>query len=931
MKCSTLLRVGTLGLAAFTTAICPAYAGEDDPTQAIRTLETIIITTQKTEETLLEVPIAVSAFDSNLLDKLNLESGAELQFAVPNFQASQGNFTDGSLGIRGILNAAVAPSSDPSIGAHFNGLPTNFTPLLETEFYDVERIEVLRGPQGTLYGRNATAGVINVISAKPVGEFTGYLKAGYGSYDMRKFEGAVNIPLSQSAGLRLAGYQMARDGYSTAILQPEGSAHNVDSRDITGLRASLGGELTNRFSAYLVWDYYEEDDTRLRATKQYCETDQRPFPFNQGCTPYQTAGLGYARDERGRPVELRPGLGVTNNAATFSGILAGATGLYDSVGVNGNAGAELPSDLRLFETNLLPVFSADQERLSLELSYAFENGLTLTLNTSKTERNRYSRDDYNKTVSTVPFNVTPLTPDTDGDGAGEWLGLSAFGLTSPIPSNIPPGLETIVVADLSIADYETLAHEIRLQSDFEGRFNFNVGAIQIEAEERSEYTAFFSTAEAYGVALGLPADRTYFRSNNPYSLDALGVFAEGYFDLSDALKFTLGLRYTDDQKTQPNTPPLLLTPAEVAPGELNGDYATGDARQVDFEEVTGRAGFDWRLDGVAGSDALMLYAFYSRGYKGGGLNTSGSQELDGSQTTFDPELIDSIEFGVKSAFGDNRLLFNATGFYYDYAGYQVSSMVDRNSININIDAELYGFEAEATARLTDAFTLNVGLGLLHSELDDGLYIDPYDQTGGDPNWLIAKNATTGQNCIVSRDATEALLATPFAAATALACSAGAVSGTVFQAIDDPSTTTDDAANAAFAASLEPAISEGVTVQVGGNELPRAPNTTLSVGAEYLWVLDEWTATLRADAYYQSEMYTRIFNLEADRIDSWSNVNASMTFIHDDSGFALEFYAKNLFDEDQVTNQYLTDASSGLFTNIFVMDPRRYGMTISKRW
>ena len=287
--------------------------------------------------------------------------------------------------------------------------------------------------------------------------------------------------------------------------------------------------------------------------------------------------------------------------------------------------------------------------------------------------------------------------------------------------------------------------------------------------------------------------------------------------------------------------------------------------------------------------------------------------------------------GLKSRFWDGRATANLAAFYYDYKGYQVSTMIDRNSVNINIDAEVMGFEAEVVTRLTDNLSLNASLGLLDSKLDDGEHIDTFDQTGGSPDWLIAKNPETGQNCIVDRAVAETLLSTPFAATAALLCTPGGVSSTIFSLIDDPTTNADDAANLAFAGSLEPESRDGIPVQVGGNSLPRAPDTTLSVGAEYSWDLPEWRISLRGDVYYQTEMYTRIFNLEADRISSWSNANTSLSFDNPNNGISLEFYVKNLFDDDQVTNQYLTDASSGLFTNVFVMDPRRYGVQLTKRW
>ena len=150
---------------AMSAAAPHAIAQEDD---GARTLSTVVVTTQKTEESIQDVPIAVSAFDPDALERLNIDTGSDLQFNIPNFGSTQGNFSAGGISIRGIINAAVGASSDAAVGTHVNGVSSSGSTLLETEFYDVERIEILRGPQGTLYGRNATGGVVNAITAKPV-------------------------------------------------------------------------------------------------------------------------------------------------------------------------------------------------------------------------------------------------------------------------------------------------------------------------------------------------------------------------------------------------------------------------------------------------------------------------------------------------------------------------------------------------------------------------------------------------------------------------------------------------------------------------------------------------------------------------------------------------------------------------------------------
>ncbi|HEX7719859.1 MAG TPA: TonB-dependent receptor plug domain-containing protein, partial [Woeseiaceae bacterium] len=127
----------------------------------------IIVTAQRQNQSLQEVPIAVSAFDAAALEAQQIENASDLQLTLPNVSFTKSNFTASSFTIRGIGDLCVGVTCDSATAIHQNGAPLFGTRLFETEYFDLERIEVLRGPQGTLFGRNATAGVVNVVTAKP--------------------------------------------------------------------------------------------------------------------------------------------------------------------------------------------------------------------------------------------------------------------------------------------------------------------------------------------------------------------------------------------------------------------------------------------------------------------------------------------------------------------------------------------------------------------------------------------------------------------------------------------------------------------------------------------------------------------------------------------------------------------------------------------
>ncbi|MEZ7991366.1 MAG: TonB-dependent receptor, partial [Halioglobus sp.] len=155
-------------------------------------LEEVIVTAEKRATNVQDTPVAVSVFTGEELNRALISKSLDLQFNVPNMLMSKGNFSGSQISIRGIGNLAVGSASDSGTGNHFDGVYLNNGRIFEMEFYDAERIEVLRGPQGTLYGRNTTAGVINFITKKPEDEFGGFIDVEAGNYDYWKVKGAIN-------------------------------------------------------------------------------------------------------------------------------------------------------------------------------------------------------------------------------------------------------------------------------------------------------------------------------------------------------------------------------------------------------------------------------------------------------------------------------------------------------------------------------------------------------------------------------------------------------------------------------------------------------------------------------------------------------------------------------------------------------------------
>jgi len=256
----------------------PALAQDAQADEGVRADE-IIVTAQRQSQSLQEVPIAVSAFSAESLERQQIKNASDLQLTLPNVTFSKGNFTGSSFTIRGIGDLCVGVTCDSATAVHMDGTPLLSTRLFETEYFDLERVEVLRGPQGTLFGRNATSGVINFVPVRP--DLTATKASGevdYGNYNQIKLKGTLNVPLSDKLGVRVAGFYLKRDGYTTNLF--DGS--KMDDRDMYAIRGSVRYEPTENTTIDLMGYYFRENDNRMRIQKQMCQRDPTGV---LGCLP----------------------------------------------------------------------------------------------------------------------------------------------------------------------------------------------------------------------------------------------------------------------------------------------------------------------------------------------------------------------------------------------------------------------------------------------------------------------------------------------------------------------------------------------------------------------------------------------------------------------------------------------------------------------
>jgi iron complex outermembrane recepter protein len=843
-----------------------------------RERDVVVVTAQKREETVQDIAVAVTAITSDLRDEIGLTTVQDYTNFAPGLSYSTAN---DRLGMRGVTRTSNNFGIRSGISNYVDGVYFSSAIPASREPIFVERVEVLRGPQGTLYGRDSIGGALNVITKRPTEEFEGQVNIGAGNFDSTKVEATFAGPITDWLRYRVgASRNFQGEGFLTNMAGLESEAGR---RDDTYIEAQLEGDIGDRFTWWarygtLSWHRVGSPGGRTAAGDSQ---------------PYDTRMFG------------PPGSANINSFYGFSGVAQNVQQTGNQT-VNPNLGRE---DQRRFNadftqfTDLFPTTEG-----ALELIYSF--------------------DDFDvKYLGGYVWYHYNLQIDNDGGPVRSY--------TVPFPLNGTPANTPLAVN--RVTDYNEnrawYSNEINFISTGDGPFQWVAGLYQyqenytqpiyvtslpsigqpvfrVDGRVLPDLPDFTGRNANSGSPLG--GDLWYF-SNNTGLNNAYGVFAQGDYQFNDQWKVTAGLRWSKDVQNgsdqvryithygvnlggparvdltsaatnlfggpdpntvtatnpcgfagkgiaQPNATAangvFVAGAAQIVAscGGLNDrsrygiyvDPVTGIAKRplaASWNEVTGKLGVDWTPD----SDTLV-YATYNRGYKPGGLGCSDTNcNLTVTPYT-DKELVDAFAFGYKREWRDWNLTTNAEVYYYDYQGYQVANTIvpEADPVSgirppayiayVNLPStKTSGFELETIWNPIDPLRFLFNYSYTNPEIQESPSLihalDPFGRDpGAQPQGTRLANGQIGQ-------------------------------------------------------SLE------------GNILPFSPKNKTALVTTYTMDFDDGsTADFSLSYFWQDIAYSSVFNRWMTKIPSWDQTDGRVSWTSSDGHFTLIGYVRNLLDE-----------------------------------
>ena len=627
---ASLLVLGMGGIYAPALAQDAAPAAEDDSG-----LNVIIVTARKVEENLQDVPVAVTVLTGEDLKNQNVQKIQDLANFTPGLamRAAQSSPSGLTITLRGQVQTDVLVTLDPSVGTYVDGVYWARAYGLNGNLLDIQSVQVLKGPQGTLFGRNTTGGALLIQSNNPdLDDFTGRLTGTYGRFNEQELTGVVNVPIVPGrVALRLAGQRSKRDGYTTNLAPATATTalagNNVvargpflgsqfgkklDERDRWNARGKLLVQATDTLSLLFSGEYYDADETAPSRNIRFA-----------------AASFNAAAASATNPVPNST-YSVSGTAGTFVGIITGTAPAAAQPAGNALLNAQAAT------LNANPRTTSNNEQ-GYAVARTYNYGLTAALE--------------------VPWGEAKLITGYRQIRTSTGLDLEG----SQYAVHFTEGQQKIKQQSIEL---QTTGKALNDAVDFA------VGAF-----------AFHESGFDQSISITVPALNG--ATSHFYGLidnDSMGLYTQATWHLTDRLNFTGGVRYSVDDKgleTRNNNyiratatticSVIPVTPF-VVPVETVGPAQCAFKRRDSFSGWSYTAGLDYKV-----TDDVLVYAKTSKGFRSGGQNLRAPNTA--AFLPFKPEIAYAYEIGVKSEFLDRRVRFNAAAYITDVNNIQRSTLI----------------------------------------------------------------------------------------------------------------------------------------------------------------------------------------------------------------------------------------------------------------
>jgi iron complex outermembrane receptor protein len=652
--------LATASLLAMMAVPAPLAAQQDAGDEAQPSdSNVIIVTANRRAESIQDAPVSITAFDGDELANRSITSIEQVGSIAPGVQIStyQG---DTSIFIRGIGTPTIIAGTDSSTATYIDGVYISRPAAIGPQFFDIERIEVLRGPQGTLYGRNATGGAVNIVTNRPTDILEGNLQLTVGNYDRFRVAGALSGPINDAIRARLAFQWEDRDGYAT-VTRPDDTRERVEDKKDYSIRLAVEADLSPDATLTVNGDYYHADDK---------------------ANAYYYASAGYAE-------EIPGWYGTREGSQTLPYF-----GMKNAGRVSAVASRDIFADVPYFNK--------------------VENwGLGATLDWDIAEYNLKVIGSYRDTnpASQNEFDLSDAYVNYVGREEDHWQWSGEVQLSSPTDKPFSWIAGAYYFEERNIIDNDIFGNfwePILIQGFTDLQAAGVLPPFPVVFPDSDLCCELHLSGEQETKAWAAYLD-TQWEVSDQITVRLGGRYSEEQRDGRQNFDLVM----LPDIRIAPNTiffPDAITEDRDAAQADPFGFIIAPVNGPTTFSAFTPKLGIDFKPN-----DDVMLYASVQRGFKSGGYNIGSSQ-----RDPFEPEKIWSYEIGARTELLDRALLLNASAFWYDYTNLQAQDSVGNQPIIRNVGkARVRGFEVETVARPTDFFRMEGALTYVDAQFTEG--------------------------------------------------------------------------------------------------------------------------------------------------------------------------------------------------------------------